>query len=353
MVDKSMVNKKAICQVEMYMDAPCGRLVYDSKGKCICHSERKDKDVTLFQSEIDKIFEINQAVSLDFTRFTFPKGGWSFVNKRFEKVAQFLSSQFLGEAQFRAAKFSGDANFYDAKFSGDVDFDDAKFSGYADFTDAKFSGKAHFTYAKFSDGAQFTFAKFSGKARFSYSRFSGKSLFYKVQFSGEAEFEDVQFLGAANFRLARFVNKAIFSRAEFSFGVDFSEAHFSDRADYYGVQFSGKSDFESTSFDVYISFTSSIAREGARLTFDVGVLDENLIWKGGASFRSFRIEKGAEVTFRKVNMRGAVLLESSIRNMTFIDVEWPRTNRWHKRRTVADEMIDDEKDYTLIAQLYQ
>ena len=259
-----MTEKSKTCQVVMYEADVCGRQVYDDKGMCICHSEREDKDISLFQKELDKIFNDDKTNRYDFTKFIFPKEDWSFQGREFDKDSIFVETKFLGNANFHYARFSN-ANFVDSEFSGN-----------ADFVGAQFCGKAYFT---------------------------------NVCFSGEVNFDIAQFCGEAY--------------------------------------------FYSTTFVDYTSFHMATAKSSTLLKFDGESINENLMWKKTTYFQSFKIEKEAVITFRKVSMRDVQLLESNISRMEFIDVDWPRTSRWHKRRTVADEMIDGKKDYSLIAQIYQ
>lgn len=249
-----MTEKNKTCNAGMDFLRICHRQVYDDHGKCICHSEEESKNISLFQKELDKILEDDQAEQFDFTESIFPKKGWSFYNRTFDKDAKFYRAKFSGEAYFNRVRFSGNAFFSEAVFLGEADFN--------------------------------------------FARFSGKANFFEVQFSGVA-------------------------------------------------------DFGSTKFDNVTTFFKSVAKSGALMTFDGEQNNKNEMWGSGANFTGFRVEKYAQITFRKVSMGGVQLLESNISRMKFIDVEWPRTSLWHNRRTVADEMIEDEKDYALIAQIYQ
>ncbi|MCH7689687.1 MAG: pentapeptide repeat-containing protein [candidate division Zixibacteria bacterium] len=299
----------------MYKNKPCGRQLYDDQGMCICHSKLENKDVSHFQNEIDNIFKDDTSDRLDFNRFFFPKKDWRFFRQTFHK-----------DANFKFAEFSGIVNFWNAEFSG--------------------------------------------KANFYRTRFIGKAPFYRTKFIGKVEFERTEFS-----------TEAIFRRAQFSDKADFYLAEFSGKANFGRAEFSGKVNFLSTFFYEGILLRNGIAKSGAHIIFDIDHLiynylwvkcvkrseniSRNEMWRVSADIRSFKIDKNAVVTFLKVSMEGVHLLESDISRMEFIAVEWPKTNRWHKRRTLADEVIENvryeaivdeierKKKCSLIAQVYQ
>jgi uncharacterized protein YjbI with pentapeptide repeats len=133
------------CQVKMFLGTPCGRELYDGE-KCICHSEKKDKDVKLFQAELDESFTNAATKHFDLIRFVFPMSGWH-LPKEIEKDLYLQEARFLGEANFANAQFSGEAHFIRAQFSSWAHFWRAQFSGEAKFFGAQFAGEADFGWA--------------------------------------------------------------------------------------------------------------------------------------------------------------------------------------------------------------
>ena len=149
------------------------------------------------------------------------------------------------------------------------------------------------------------------------------------------------------------MSSASFTFSKFLAGAIFFETRFSSFAEFGVSEFSKETKFHNSEFENEANFYECIAKSRALIIFDGEEQSLQRMWKNGADLKGFRIEKDAVVTFRKVSMSGVQLLESNISRMEFIDVKWPRTSRWHKRRTVADEIIEGEKDYNLIAQIYQ
>lgn len=222
-----MIEKNKTCQVEMYGNKPCDRQVYDDKGLCICHSEREDKDEELFKSELDGIFANNQAEQFDFTKFIFPKEGWTFAQKHFQKNTHFGNSRFLGVAFFGNACFSDNAHFGEAEFLGEAYFAD--------------------------------------------TLFNGETYFYKTRFMGEV-----------NFGICKFSNETY---------------------------------FVSTYFHEESSFRGCIAKSSALIVFDGLNINENVMWRRSAEFYSLRVDKDAQVIFRKVNMTNVHFIDSDVGSM--------------------------------------
>ena len=142
----------------------CGRPVYDGE-KCICHSEKQNKDVELFQTELDTIFADEKTDFYDLTRFIFPEVGYE-LPKEYKKDVWFDHSKFLGQAIFYEARFLGFANFVETEFSKGTSFYKTFFSGAVWFSFAKFSAAANFSCAQFSQSASFAGAVFSGETLF-------------------------------------------------------------------------------------------------------------------------------------------------------------------------------------------
>ncbi len=187
---------------------PCGRTLYDGE-KCICHSKREDKDVQLFQKELDRIFGNEKAEYYDLTGFIFPKKGYK-LPREYKKDTYFTMAMFSGEAHFLEATFSGEAYFRMATFSGTADFGGATFSGKADFRWATFSGEAYFGGAMFWEEAYFGGATFSGAADFFSVMFSGGAYFGGATFSGSADFD------AENNGEDMFIDETVFAACRFT-----------------------------------------------------------------------------------------------------------------------------------------
>jgi uncharacterized protein YjbI with pentapeptide repeats len=159
-----------------------------------------------------------------FDRVRFSGDVW-FGRARFSEDVWFRRAQFSGAASFFGAQFSGTAWFDDAQFSDNAGFDDAQFSDNAEFRRAQFSKGAGFRRAHFSGAASFYGAQFSGDAWFRRAQFTG-AWFGRARFSGDAEFSWARFSKDAGFSWARFNGKAGFGGAQFSEGVWFDRAQF-------------------------------------------------------------------------------------------------------------------------------
>ena len=146
----------------------------DSKGLCILHCRRADKDREgEFSREIQAKLKIKK---YDFSGVFFP-GQISFRGHIFGNPADFQLAIFNQEvdfsgtfftktAEFDGATFSGAANFHGATFAQRVDFHGATFAQGAYFGGAYFGSEADFYRTTFIQEAAFTFAIFSGPARF-------------------------------------------------------------------------------------------------------------------------------------------------------------------------------------------
>jgi len=147
----------------MLYGKPCGRQLYDGE-KCICHSEKEDKDVALFQRELDNIFGDEKAEYFDLTKFIFHKEGYK-LPREYKKDTYFLVATFSGKARFYKATFSGKADFCAATFSRKASFSRVTFSGKADFRWATFSGTTRFDSTHFDKRVDFSFCRADKDAR--------------------------------------------------------------------------------------------------------------------------------------------------------------------------------------------
>ena len=208
------------CQVEMYSGEPCGRPLHDG-DKCICHSEKEDKDVKLFQQELDKIFADEETEYYDLTRFVFPKVGYTLPTE-YKKDTFFTGAKFSGDAYLHSATFSGEASFGEATFSGKASFIEAKFSGEASFAGAKFSGETWFAATQFEKDVSFAFCRASKAAQVI---FDGEELqrMNKEIFSVEADFAWCSFAEPKNI----IFRKLSLERCDF-LNTDVTEVQFVD-----------------------------------------------------------------------------------------------------------------------------
>lgn len=147
----------------MWQGKPCGRPLYDGE-KCICHSEKEDKNPKTFQRMINPVFAGSEPYC-DLVGFIFPDTGYTLPSV-YDKDTFFCGAKFLGRADFWQSKFRAQAFFGDAKFLKEAYFRRASFLGPTDFSKAVFEGTANFRNARFAEDADFSFAKFYGRADF-------------------------------------------------------------------------------------------------------------------------------------------------------------------------------------------
>lgn len=295
----------------MHDGKPCGRPLYDAE-KCICHSEKEDKDVKLFQQELDKIFDDMEAGRYDLTGFTFPQKGYKLPRV-------YTKDTFLTKATFLA-----DASFAHARFSREADFLRTRFFQVAFFDSACFAGKARFRYAEFLKKVGFT----------------------DVTFWGEADFHSATFSGYAGYRMATFSGEADFEYAKFSGETDFEYA-----------KFSGITRFRSTLSEMEVYFSHSEVRKGSVVIFDGETLQKKKkeMFAAGADFTPCTFAEPKNVKFRKLSLEKCKFLETDVTEVQFVDVTWankPKFFKWFPRDAVYDE-LSEEPDYKLIEQLYR
>lgn len=297
----------------------CERPLYDARH-CICHSEREDKDVKLFQRELDKTFSDEEAEFYDLSYFVFPEEGYRLPGE-YKKDAYFDHAHFGGHIYLEEARFVGVAHFFRTKFSGAAHFYGAEFLRYARFYMAEFSGAAEFRQVQFSQETDFREAKFSGKADFMGARFLQDVYFVDARFSGEAEFFGAKFSGSAYFGRAKFSRKAGFRWAQY-----WSNAR-----------------FVSTLFTRCVDFSNCTWGKDSHVVFDAEDLKDNKMFLQGASFLSLILLNPKQLIFRKVSLEECAFLETDTSKAQFIDVDWPMKGRWFKRKAVYDQISPDVK----------
>ena len=290
---KSMSETTKRCQVEMHDGKSCGRELYDGKC-CIFHSEKKDKDVELFQNRLDQIFKDESVKIYDFTRFIFPEG--IVFLRKFSKPVICEHAIFKGKAQFENAVFEDRADFVGVTFEGDADFLYALFKGKADFVVTCFKGRAIFAYAVFE---------------------------------GEADF------GITTFEV----------------GVHFMNASFNRQTNFAGASIKGEGYFLNATFQEMVSFCSAAFGDFIMITAEE---HHKKAFRQEVDFRNVKLLKPEKVEFHKVDLNRFRFLQTDLRGVRFTDVDWYKEKE-KGRNKVFDEVSPDPKtkkfDYALIAQL--
>jgi len=298
-----MTEKDKVCQVAMWDGASCGRELYDDEY-CIFHSRKPDKDGGLFQKKLDDIFKEESFKIYDFSNFIFPEE-ISFPYVIDKKII------------FRNATFSGFILFYDTIFQKEADFEGTTFQGRTQF------------YAIFQKEANFTRAAFQ---------------------------HDAYFMGKAFKSTARFV-KATFSRKADFTGVDFQDAHFSDAvfkkdASFTATTFNEVSEFCGVTFEGKVTFEAAIFKDALLLNEE---RKKNRVFSNKeVNFRYTRFLRPEEVIFRKVDLGKFRFIDTDLRKVEFISVDWYKEKG---RNKIYDEVSPDPEtkkfDYSLIAQVYK
>lgn len=292
------------CQVEMSDGKPCGRYFHDGEN-CVFHSKKEDKDLNLFHGELYQIFGDKSQKTYDFKGFVFPKGVALLKN------------------------FSKPATFTDAVFKGEAGFSGAVFKEWVDFRNALFEGEADFRGVVFEHGASFWNAIFKEKTFFMIS-----------VFKGEADFE-----------FASFVSAVYFVGTEFRDCADFSHTAFERLADLWNVIFKGESSFEDTSFAGKANFMGSTFEENLLMNADN---QDKKAFQEEVDFTSVKFLKPELVEFRKIDLSKFRFLNTDVRKIHFIDVDWYKRKG---RNQVFDEVSSDpdtkDFEWQLIAQLYR
>ena len=220
------------CPYEMSDGNPCGRSLYDGK-RCICHSEQADKDVKLFQEELDKVFaEPNAKGVHDLIGFVFPEGDLQSP-PTFARDVCFDEAVFLGGASFSNKTFLGDASFEGTQFLELVQFTNVSINGRAYFTEAAFAAGVYFNNALFRGNAYFYRSSFKGRIGFTNkTSFADELLFAEAMFepSCKMQFSNVMFGGRVNFKKADIRGQVHFKEVEFPREFAFAECQLSGDA---------------------------------------------------------------------------------------------------------------------------
>lgn len=345
------------CPVVMLEGKLCGRPLHDGviiNGRYVClmHSEDPGKGGAEFWNEVERILSEAGTGVADFTEFVFP--GVQFAHKHLVAKCIFWQARFTKNVSFRRAVFDQGAHFAMTFFENNADFSEVSFTQAADFTGAWFKRQANFENSNFASSPLFDGAVL-GDGLFSGVTFAEGASFFATKFERSASFSRATFLKEANFVGAKFNEKAIFVNASFEEAarfekvvfkrtVSFDEARFDALADFSYTRFAGGGDFRGTTF-----------------RSDAEALPGPVF-----SLAEFCVPEA--VVFYKTYLGQAVFHNCDVSKVIFSSVEW-RERRGNHKRMLFEEEIDlnnkaavalkpsarkpDERDYGLIAELYQ
>jgi uncharacterized protein YjbI with pentapeptide repeats len=283
---------------------PCDRPVYDGE-RCIFHSTRIEKDLELFNRELDDLLRRDQ--TLDCTSFIVPEKALAFEDRTFSWDVSFRHAVFLGPCAFRGSQFMGKADFTGARFTR-AEFAEVHFDGAALFARGQFHGDTTFAGARFQDMLSCHQVHFAGSANFSQIRVGGRADFSRAEFAAVVLFGGSRFRAGVNFGGAQFQQKAGFNRARFADEVYFSETKFPG------------------------------GQEGEH---------ETRVEMTEVSF-----ERPDKVHFYLVDAGRVSFLKTQLQRVDFTDVAWAR--RKSGRAALWDELRPEgTKDYAEVARLYR
>ncbi|MFZ0911703.1 MAG: pentapeptide repeat-containing protein [Candidatus Korobacteraceae bacterium] len=164
------------------------------------HSRDPQKSDSEFQQEFETILTeaADRNEVADFTRYIFPSA--QYAHREFKARCWFDHAQFTQKANFEEAAFTQDAIFSHATFGQNAIFDRATFVQSAYFYGVTFTEKAHFCRARFMQDANFEEATFTQEACFLLAEFTQKANFKKATFAEVVHFIQAQFSASAAFR---------------------------------------------------------------------------------------------------------------------------------------------------------
>ncbi len=334
------------CQVWMlpYTDTPCGRPIHpapehDESPVCLMHSRDPQKN-DAFQKEFDAI--LKQAEERN-------------------EIAEFRGFVFLS-TNYRQREFKAKCCFYWATFTQDADFRRARFTQGADFSYARFTQGAGFLGATFTQDTDFHRATFTQDADFSGATFTQDANFWDATFTQDADFSGATFTQNANFWDATFTQDADFWKATFTQDANFSGAAFAKEARFGGAKFLTSAAFRETIFRGDGKLEGRLKKLGLEPEPET---DDTL---PGPVFSLAQFSHPEAIVFYKTYLGQALFHNCDVSRVTFSSVEWRRRKPGGKWM-VLEEEIDlkrdmasalrpgpdnhDERDYGLIAELYQ
>jgi uncharacterized protein YjbI with pentapeptide repeats len=311
-VRSSATNSIRRCQVEM-LSGRCDCQIYsapehDEEPACLLHSRDPQKSDSEFQQEFERVLKeaTDRNEVADFTRFIFPS-------------AQYAHREFKTRCRFDHATFTQKADFSDATFTNAI------------FSDATFTRNAIFDRATFMQIGYFYGATFTQEA---------EAYFCRATFIKGANFENATFAREAYFLCAEFTQEANFENATFAKEVFFNQAKFL----------------------VSAAFRETVFRGDRKLEPET---DDTL---PGPVFSLAQFSHPEAVVFYKTYLGQALFLNCDVSGVTFSSVTWRKRKRGGKsmvleeqvslNRPVASDLRPgsgnhDERDYRLIAELYQ
>jgi len=336
----------------------CGRpvvpnILINNAPACLMHIDYVGKDAADFHDQVEQILtEAGDAVA-DFTGFVFPafdSRGRTFAAKciftgaKFTQLAYFAQVTFTRGVEFAGARFEQIAHFNKATLAQDADFHGATFPAGAAFPEAVFSGRVNFRDASFHDLAYFTGAKFGDRVDF------GRTKFMQDAYFGGAVFNDELYCVGA-----RFEKQVYFSRATFIGNADFGGTTFSDNLFFFQASFKGLGDFTRSKFLGGAEFRETDLRGIDEQTPSLVFLRTEFIRPEG-------------ILFYKVYLGRCLFHNCDVSRVSFSSVNW-RERSGNRKRMVFEEDVElthgpasalmpsegspDERDYRLIAELYQ
>ncbi|MDE7317555.1 MAG: pentapeptide repeat-containing protein [Helicobacter sp.] len=135
----------------------------------------------------------------------------SFINVKFNSIAQFSECDFQKEVNFfdsvfleilelknsifhyvnmKSIHFKREANFSNCKFQNEVDFSNSTFYEKANFKEAIFNASAYFDQADFMRNADFERSEFCKNAHFYQTKFSQNPIFFQAMFNEHLNLTD-------------------------------------------------------------------------------------------------------------------------------------------------------------------
>jgi len=342
----------------------CGRNAYE-QNRCIFHLERKDKDPELFQEKLNEIFEEKSLERYDFTDFVFPDGAEfpdeikkdvSFLNAVFQGVV-FFPAAFKAQSDFTGTIFRGATDFSSIIFENVTIFDEAEFYDWVDFSGSIFRGIVRFDHATFKESVTFESTLFDDDVTFHRSVFVKSAHFDRATFKGKADFSIAIFYDYASFQSTVLQKDVGFKGASFESHAGFENCTCKSQADFSLATFKKATRFDQAVFEDEVNFKFSIFED---FLFIDEELNHKLFSQKEVDFRRVQFLKPERVFFRKVDLSRFRFLETDLREVNFIDVDWYRDPRKSKRRGVNqihEEVSADPEtnkfDYPLIAQVYK
>lgn len=233
----------------------------------------------------------------------------------------------------------------------------------AEYAHREFKTRCWFDYATFTQKADFSNATFRN-ATFSHATFTENTSFYCARFEQIAYFYGVGFTKEANFCRAMFMQGADFSDATFTQNAIFLCAEFTQRAKFEKTTFAELVHFNQAQFSVSAAFRETIFRGDRKLKPEA---DDTL---PGPVFSLAQFSHPEAIVFYKTYLGQALFHNCDVSGVTFSSVTWRKRKPGGKSMVLEEEKkfsLDravasalrpgpdshDERDYGLIAELYQ